>query len=66
HRSAAELKARVLNTEKQIDELKIHLSEARSENREEHKMDRESDVRAHDQIVKLITARNEHCGPEDS
>jgi biopolymer transport protein ExbB/TolQ len=62
HRAAAELRARVDASDKQIDEIKNHLERIRIENADAHKLDREENARAHEQIVKLIKERNEGCG----
>ena len=65
HRSAAELRATVKAHGKELDELKQHLDKVRLENKEDHRLDRQENSRAHDQIVRLITEHNEHCGTED-
>jgi len=62
HRSAAEMKARISSTEKQLDELKHHLDKVRLENREAHRLDREENIKSHEKIEALIRVRN--CEPE--
>ena len=54
HRSGAELKARVVYTEKQVDELKKHLESVRKENRDQHKIDRDENAAAHDKILSVV------------
>jgi biopolymer transport protein ExbB/TolQ len=55
HRAAAELKARMMAAEKQLDEVKKHLDSVRKENLDEHKQDRTENSRAHEKLARLIT-----------
>jgi predicted RNase H-like nuclease (RuvC/YqgF family) len=66
HRASSELKARVDANDKQIDELKKHLERVRTENMDEHKMDREADALAHARIEKLVIEHGSGCEPEES